>query len=440
MTSAQELHFGEASLKALFNSRIIKSRAVGLDGIRLEAFTNRLDEECALIERKVLSGTYTFTRYREKLILKGATRLPRRISIPTVRDRLALRAICNLLAEAIPGARSAPPHSYIKAIASLIKGTSEPLSFLRVDVRDFFPSIQHDILLGKLEAFGVETLILTQIQKAIANQTGSDSGHVASGVGVPQGLSISNLLASVYMQEFDAEAARRSVYHRYVDDVLVIAPSHEITGRFKEIHGSLLALKLDPHPMGRSGKTEIKRISEGIDYLGYHLTPQKISVRASSYHRMFKNLSKVFTYYKYKKNLQQFLFKLNLRITGCIVDEKRKGWLLFFSQTDNLSQLRYLDEFVAAQCRRVGINPKTTDIARFVKAYHEIRFKGVASSYIPNFDSFTLEQQYALINNLTGVSFEELDTRSIEATQTDFRNLIAKEVADLEQDVLTAIS
>ena len=440
MTSAQELHFGEASLKALFNSRIIKSRAVGLDGIRLEAFTNRLDEECALIERKVLSGTYTFTRYREKLILKGATRLPRRISIPTVRDRLALRAICNLLAEAIPGARSAPPHSYLKAIASLIKGTSEPLSFLRVDVRDFFPSIQHDILLGKLEAFGVETLILTQIQKAIANQTGSDSGHVASGVGVPQGLSISNLLASVYMQEFDAEAARRSVYHRYVDDVLVIAPSHEITGRFKEIHGSLLALKLDPHPMGRSGKTEIKRISEGIDYLGYHLTPQKISVRASSYHRMFKNLSKVFTYYKYKKNLQQFLFKLNLRITGCIVDEKRKGWLLFFSQTDNLSQLRYLDEFVAAQCRRVGINPKTTDIARFVKAYHEIRFKGVASSYIPNFDSFTLEQQYALINNLTGVSFEELDTRSIEATQTDFRNLIAKEVADLEQDVLTAIS
>ncbi|QCB39940.1 RNA-directed DNA polymerase (reverse transcriptase) protein [Sphingobium sp. PAMC28499] len=440
MATVQELHFSESSLKALFSSRIIKSRAVGLDGTRLEAFTSRLDEECALIERKVLCGTYTFTRYREKLILKGATRLPRRISIPTVRDRLALRAICNLLAEAVPGARSAPPHSYIKAIASLIKGTSEPLSFLRVDVRDFFPSIQHNILLSKLKDLGVESLILTQIQKAIENQTGSAPDYVVSGVGVPQGLSISNLLASVYMQEFDAEAAKRSVYHRYVDDILVVAPSHEITARFKEIHAGLLELRLDPHPMGRSGKTEIKRISEGIDYLGYHLTPRKISVRTSSYHRMFKNLSKVFTQYKYKKNLQQFLFKLNLRITGCVVDGKRKGWLLFFSQTDDLSQLRYLDEFVATQCRRVGINPKASDIARFVKAYHEIRFKGVVNGYIPNFDNFTLEQKYALINNLTGVPFEELDSRSVEVTQADFRNLVAKEVADLEQDVLTAIS
>lgn len=408
--------------------------------MRLEAFASRLSEECALIERKVLGGTYGFTRYREKLILKGATRLPRKISIPTVRDRLTLRAVCNLLTEAIPAARSAAPHNYIKAIASLIRGTSEPLSFLRVDVRDFFPSIRHDILHDKLESFGIEPFIVRLIAEAVKNQTGSDGDYILSSIGVPQGLSISNLLASVYMQDFDAHATARSVYHRYVDDILIVAPSHEVTSRFKDLHAGLLALGLDPHPMGRSGKTEIKRISEGIDYLGYHLTPLKTSVRATSYHRMFKNISKVFTQYKYKRNLKQFLFKLNLRITGCIVDGKWKGWLLFFSQTDNVSQLRYLDEFVAIQCRKVGIDHKVNNVARFVKAYHEIRFKGCESAYIPNFDSFTLEQQYVLISNLTGVPIEELDSRSIETTARDFRDLVSREVADLEQDVLITSS
>lgn len=440
MPERQIDHFQENALRKLFESRIVKSRAVGLDGTRLEHFTEILASEAALIERKVISSNYNFTSYREKLILKGANRYPRQISIPTVRDRLTLRAICNALADTIPEARSSPPHSYIKNIAAEIKSSSEPCSFLRVDVRDFFPTILHDRLIEQLLSHGIEPFLTDLVSAAIKNKTGNKSSARDQAIGVPQGLSISNILSSVYMLELDKSEAKIGGYHRYVDDILIIAPTHLITARYKQLHSSLMKIGLTPHTLGVAGKTEIKRVVEGIDYLGYHLTPPKISVRTSSYNRMFANLSKVFTLYKYRKNLNQFLFKLNLRITGCVVDGKRKGWLMFFSQTDNLSQLRYLDHFVAQQCNRYSIDTSKFDISRFIKTYHEIRYKGAESGYIPNFDQYTLDKQYELINVLTGTSVEELSSRSIEDTDRVFKELVAHEVTNLEIDVLNAVS
>ncbi|MEG3146448.1 reverse transcriptase domain-containing protein [Sphingomonas sp. RT2P30] len=440
MEISQTGHFDHRHLKNLFETRVIKSQAVGLDGTRLKVFGRNLDEETNLISRKVLASTYRFTPYREKLISRGSDRLPRQISIPTVRDRLALRAACNSLSALAPASRTLPPHRYIKSISDLIRGSTEPLSFLRVDVRDFFPNIDHTLLTEQLKNIGVERFLLDFMQKALSNPTGFTKQSSPRTVGIPQGLSVSSILSSIYMIEFDRTQIALGTYHRYVDDILIVCPSRELKNRYISVHDGLSKLMLTPHAMGRSGKTEEKRISDGIDYIGYHLTPLKTSVRDSSYNRMFANLSKVFTFYKYKRNYNQFIFKLNLRITGCIVDGKRKGWLMFFSQTEDMSQLRFLDDFVKLQIARVGVPYDKEPPCRFIKTYYEIRYKGESSNYIPNFDAFSLEQQYELISSITGASMEELASRSIEITDTEFKTIVAREVADLEQDLLDSFS
>ena len=437
---SQKKHFTQESLRDLFESRIVKSKAVGLDGTRLEGFADRLTAETALISRKVDTLDYRFTNYREKLISKGAKRFPRQISVPTVRDRLTLRGVCNCLAELAPEAYGTPPHSHIKAIASLIKDSTEPLSFLRVDIRDFFPSIDQQRLMSVLKRLGCEDFLMHLISGAIRTATGPRIIGMSNEVGVPQGLSISNILSSIFMKEFDDQQAPRGFYRRYVDDIIIIDRSDLIARRYKEVFAALSSFGLQAHPLGSSGKTEEKRISEGVDYLGYNLSSKMISVRDSSYQRMFSNLNKVFTTFKYKRKMEQAVFKLNLRITGCIVDGKRKGWLLFFSQTEDLSQLGFLDAFVVRQCWRYGINTKKHEIARFIKCYHEIRYKGLESGYIPNFDSFELQRKYELIATLTGTSIAELNTRSVETTDREFKQLVAREVADLEQDVLGTFS
>src|SRR5258708_623262 len=92
-------HFSEENLHRLFLEHIIFRSTIGTDGVSSRKFDEVAGREITVISRKVFEDTYHFTRYREKLILKGAKSLPREISIPKVRDKLVLRAMTEALVE-----------------------------------------------------------------------------------------------------------------------------------------------------------------------------------------------------------------------------------------------------------------------------------------------------------------------------------------------------
>lgn len=94
--------FARKSLLRVYAEKIKNSGAIGLDRTRPAKLDAKLNGELELIIQKVHQGKYRFTAYKEKLILKGATSLPRQISIPTARDRIVLRALCECLAEVYP--------------------------------------------------------------------------------------------------------------------------------------------------------------------------------------------------------------------------------------------------------------------------------------------------------------------------------------------------
>lgn len=70
---------------------------VGVDRVNFKNFKNNLSENSSIIERKVKNGTYTFSRYKEVLILKGKDKLPRTIYIPTIRDKIVLSLLKEIL-------------------------------------------------------------------------------------------------------------------------------------------------------------------------------------------------------------------------------------------------------------------------------------------------------------------------------------------------------
>lgn len=318
----------------------------------------------------------------------------------------------------------------------LIRSSSEPVSFVRIDVRNFYPSIDHKQLIETLEGEGVGPIVKTLIERAISTPTGNERERAKTGV--PQGLSISNILASLYMKRYDAD--RGNNFFRYVDDVLLVVPSHLTKKQFQSEAGILSAMNLAIHPPGVEGKSRICRVGEGIDYLGYNICPNKVSIRSSSYRRMFANLLRVFTQYRYHPKDDVFILRLNLKITGCIVDGKRRGWLLFFSQTEDVAQLTYLDHFVTVQLKRVKFEASSVHVKRFVKAYHEIRFNSCSGNYITNFDEFTPEQKLDFISKIQGKPIEGLMTLSPASIDREFQVAVSREVQELEKDVVGSIS
>ena len=76
------------NIRLLYESKISVKPTKGVDGISPSTF--RTDTEFAIIQRKCLNDSYNFSFYLEKLVSKGAKKIPRVLSVATVRDRLTL--------------------------------------------------------------------------------------------------------------------------------------------------------------------------------------------------------------------------------------------------------------------------------------------------------------------------------------------------------------
>ena len=111
---------------------------------------------------------------------------------------------------------------------------------------------------------------------------------------------------------------------------------------------------------------------------------------------------------------------------------------MFFSQTDNISQLSYLDSWLKSEVKKLGIDESV--VKTFKKAYYEIRFNLQESAFIPNFDKYDTEQKKNLIVIFSRRSREEVDVMDITLIEREFDRLIGREVSELERDLVDAFS
>jgi len=115
-TQLFKTYLSKPHLKDLFEKYMSERSAMGSDGISLPRFQKQLDPEIDIIIRKSKVGTYAFSTYREKLILKGRGKPPRVISIPTIRDKLVLKFLSELLITIYPEHKAALPHGIVKQV------------------------------------------------------------------------------------------------------------------------------------------------------------------------------------------------------------------------------------------------------------------------------------------------------------------------------------
>ena len=136
-------------MRELYFSLVRFRAAVGVDKINRRAFENNIDENIGIIYRKVRNGTYKFTPYREKLISRGSKKLPRVVSIPTIRDKLTLKALYEVL-HATYQNQTPFVHRIINEV-SMVLGAKEYDGVSRLDVKDFYPSVDHLLLLEQIK-------------------------------------------------------------------------------------------------------------------------------------------------------------------------------------------------------------------------------------------------------------------------------------------------
>ena len=377
------------------------SQAIGIDGISKEKYNSILDEEIDIIMRKIENESYDFSYYKQKLLIKSIDKT-RELSIPTLRDKIVLKYLFTIILDKFSDDIKEIPslHTMIKDIKT---SRDDFECYLKVDIQTFFPTIDHTILLEKLTTKINDAKIISLISKAIKQSTVSldtpsnQRVKYNNTTGVPQGLSISGVLADIYLAELAQKynSNENIKFYKFVDDILIFCHEEDVDFLMQELTKDFKEIKLTIHDFKEnSHKSSIGNIKERFEFLGYAFEDAKTTVRESSKQKIFTNLSKLFSLYKHKKyKKKEFYMRLNIKITGCVVHGKRYGWIHFFSFINDQELLFVLDRFVEKNCET--LNLEYTKVKHFSRAIYEI--KNPQSSYIA-YDWKSLDKKNILEN------------------------------------------
>lgn len=426
--------FTSKHLRTLFYDKIKEKASVGLDWVTVETFERKLEDNINIILRKCNMGNYVFTRYKEMLISKGADKPPRRISIPTVRDRLVLAALSEVFENVYHSAATTQmPQVIINEIVQTMKEKSFD-TYIKMDIKTFYASINHNILFKRLRKRIKKDAIYKLVECAVCTST-VPSNTLATcntnDVGVPEGLAISNLLANIYMQPIDDYFHSRNdcIYFRYVDDILILTTSHDAI----QIKEKLIQDISDLFLTLNEEKTHIGKIEEGFEFLGYFISPLKVSVRRSSIICLERTLEMLFrNYHKMDKpNIKYLKWKVNLKVTGFILEGHKYGWVFFYSQINDLYCLFHLDWLISTLCQRFNIKEREY-FKSFLRTYHEITKALHTTKYIPNLDKMTIKEKRIIIQEIYN---EDCRNYNDELIEIRFKKIMSKEIRDIQKDV-----
>lgn len=452
MTASESFRkrFTKRNLNKTYEDKISGSGAIGIDKINGTNFKNTLSDNIQIITRKTKNDTYKFTVYKQKLISKGADSKPRVISIPTFRDRLTLRCLCDMLFDIYSSNINIDiPQVKIHNIQSAIE-LGEYNGYVKIDIKSFYASIDHNKLDLVLKHKILKPEVKNLIKKAITNGTTSSpkKGETyANHAGIPQGLSISNILAEIFLLQFDTEMKTYMglSYSRYVDDILILCNVDDAERIGNIVIDKLSTIGLDAHPLEDNSKSEYGSLSNVFSFLGYLFSDYKTTVGISNRQRFESSVIRILTTYKYrnnlantedekKKNLDILEWRLNLRITGCIFHDSKRGWIFYFSQITDLTILHQIDYTIETMLKRFNLNGQV-NLKTLVKTYFEAKRKDVAeSTYIINFDTLSREEKIGILKKYLGTKYS-LQHKSDEEIDRLFNMRIGQVVKELEEDL-----
>lgn len=279
------------------------------DREEVAAFEYDLEDNLLKLQAELQTSTYRPGPYRNFWVHEPKRR---KISAAPFRDRVVHHALCQVIEPIFE--RTFIHDSYACRVK---KGTHRAVDrcqafarryryVLKADIQKFFPSIDHDILLGLLGKRLADPMVMELVRQILK----SGEGVLAEEYVMqwfpgddflarfrPRGLPIGNLTsqfwANVYLDRLDHFVKRHlkcRAYLRYVDDFLLLSDDKAQLHRWKEeIKAFLGCLRLTLHDR----KSVVFPVSEGIDFLGYRIFPTIRRMRRVTVRRFTRRLRRL---------------------------------------------------------------------------------------------------------------------------------------------------
>lgn len=292
---------------------------------------------------RMSSGSYFPPPVREVEIAKKDGGV-RKLGIPTLLDRIAQQVVRKQLEPILePLFHSSsygyrPGRSAHDAVAQSQRNCFNHDFALDLDIKSYFDTIDHDLMMKALRHYCKERWILMYVERWLKADVLRGKERISRITGTPQGGVISPLLANLFLHVvFDQWMEKHhpeKPFERYADDIVVHCKTEKqakyMLGKIGE---RMQACKLQLHPK----KTKIvnlrgvsvERYARSYDFLGFTLRPvqRKVGERmmllpgtfvSNKSKTAIRNKFKEWEIHKRRKPLEELARELNPMIRGLI--------------------------------------------------------------------------------------------------------------------------
>lgn len=288
----------------------------------VQEFGRYLERNIFRLKRDLTSEKYQHAPYQSFFIHDPKLRHIRKAC---VRDRIVHQILYSTLKDIyeprfIPDVYSSRvgkgTHKAVEALRAMTwkvsKNLTRPCWGLKCDIRKFYDSVDHEILLNLLSRSIKDERAFRLLKNVI------ESFHIegTTGKGTPIGNLTSQIFTNIYLNELDQfvkQKLRVKYYLRFADDMMFLSHNKkEVADLIPEIKSFLAEhLKLELHP----NKIILRPLNQGIDFLGYVALSQHRTLRTTTKKRMYRKLSTRFSEFQgdgatsesFNQSLQSYL-------------------------------------------------------------------------------------------------------------------------------------
>jgi RNA-directed DNA polymerase len=352
------------TLREAYRLAELNGGAPGADGVTFgQVEQGGLDAFLLAIQTDLRNRTYRPMRTRKVEIPKGNGKT-RTLSIPTIRDRVvqgALKLILEPVFEADfqTGSFGYRPkrttHQAITRVAEAI--IRNHTTVIDIDLKDFFGSVRHHILLTKIAERINDNEVMRLIKLILKS---------VARTGIAQGSPLSPLLSNIYLNDIDKmlEKAKRYTYQkdrffhleyaRFADDLVALVDGHPAWTKLPAQVMTRLRQefeRLEVEMNREKTKVVCLRNGETFKFLGFQFYRKRtrqgkyaphFSPAAKSRDKLMNTLSQEF------KHMKSWPVRIVIETINPIV----RGWVNYFRIGHSSSSFSFVKDWVEKKVRR----------------------------------------------------------------------------------------